>query len=266
MAYEGWQANVQAYNDTLKMVLSYECGGRQPDDSLRDALNGTRIDLSKVGCSNQPFFLASYNEIVQAREGRLRREKLSDIPMFRMNVEGAAATPNAAIWFVLVNGLGLPFLCARTVVRWVHRGLQEYLTRATVHGRYRSKMRRRFLNRGLKMRWIAFLCFFCFSTAALALEDCNGKFPNMGQLEDRLKCLQSNNNSLQSQIDALKTRSSGEHAIAKPETKSVAKPVVKPIAKPMTKPHVTPPQPLTRADCKKAGMQWNSNANVCGGR
>jgi len=126
MAYEGWQANVQAYNDTLKMVLSYECGGRQPDDSLRDTLNGTRIDLSKVGCSNQPFFLASYNEIVQAREGKLRREKLSDI--FRMNVEGAAATPNAAIWFVLVNGLGLLFLCARTVVRWVHRGLQEYLT------------------------------------------------------------------------------------------------------------------------------------------
>lgn len=127
-AYEGWQANVQAYNDTLKMVLSYECGGRQPDDSLRDALNGTRIDLSNVGCSNQPSFLASYNEIVQAREGKLRREKLSDIPMFRMNVEGAAATANAAIWFVLVNGLGLLFLCARTVVRWVHRGLQEYLT------------------------------------------------------------------------------------------------------------------------------------------
>ena len=25
------------------------------------------------------------------------------------------------------------------------------------------------------------------------------------------------------------------------------------------------PQPLTRADCKKAGMQWNDNANVCGG-
>jgi uncharacterized membrane protein YebE (DUF533 family) len=27
-AYEGWQANVQAHNHTLKMVLSYECGGR----------------------------------------------------------------------------------------------------------------------------------------------------------------------------------------------------------------------------------------------
>jgi hypothetical protein len=26
------------------------------------------------------------------------------------------------------------------------------------------------------------------------------------------------------------------------------------------------PQPLTRADCKKAGMQWNDNANVCGGK
>jgi hypothetical protein len=25
-------------------------------------------------------------------------------------------------------------------------------------------------------------------------------------------------------------------------------------------------QPLTRADCKKAGMQWNDNANVCGGK
>jgi hypothetical protein len=54
------------------------------------------------------------------------------------------------------------------------------------------------------MRWVAFLCFFSFSTAALALDDCNAKFPNLSQLEDRLKCLQSNNNGLQSQLDALK--------------------------------------------------------------
>ena len=54
-AYEGWQANVQAYNDTLKMVLSYECGGRQPDDSLRDTLNGTRIDLSKMVAPTSHF-------------------------------------------------------------------------------------------------------------------------------------------------------------------------------------------------------------------
>ena len=26
------------------------------------------------------------------------------------------------------------------------------------------------------------------------------------------------------------------------------------------------PQPLTRADCEKAGMQWNNNANVCGSK
>jgi hypothetical protein len=122
------------------------------------------------------------------------------------------------------------------------------------------------------MRWVAFLCFFSFSTAALALDDCNAKFPNTSQLEDRLKCLQSNNNSLQSQIDALKTGSSGNQAIAKPEAKPIVKPVAKPVAKPQAKPIVNPqatphmPQPLTRADCKKAGMQWNSNANVCGGR
>jgi hypothetical protein len=122
------------------------------------------------------------------------------------------------------------------------------------------------------MRWVAFLCFFSFSTAALALDDCNAKFPNTSQLEDRLKCLQSNNNSLQSQIDALKTGSSGNQAIAKPEAKPIVEPVAKPVAKPQAKPIVKPqatphmPQPLTRADCKKAGMQWNSNANVCGGR
>ena len=28
----------------------------------------------------------------------------------------------------------------------------------------------------------------------------------------------------------------------------------------------TTPQPLTRADCEKAGMRWNDNANVCGGK
>jgi hypothetical protein len=48
--------------------------------------------------------------------------------MFRMNMEGAAAMSNAAIWFVLVNLLGVLFVYGRTVVRWVHRGLQEYLT------------------------------------------------------------------------------------------------------------------------------------------
>ena len=26
------------------------------------------------------------------------------------------------------------------------------------------------------------------------------------------------------------------------------------------------PQPLTRADCEKAGMQWNDNANACSGK
>jgi hypothetical protein len=106
------------------------------------------------------------------------------------------------------------------------------------------------------MRWVAFFCFLPFSTAALALDDCNAKFPSTSQLEERLKCLQLNNNSLQSQIDALKTGSSNEHAIARPEAKPVAKPVAKPIAKPaaakpVAKGHVTTPQPLTKADCKK---------------
>src|SRR4029079_10240302 len=44
-AYEGWEANVHAYNDTLQMVLTYECGGGQSDDNLRTALNGARSDL-----------------------------------------------------------------------------------------------------------------------------------------------------------------------------------------------------------------------------
>ena len=119
------------------------------------------------------------------------------------------------------------------------------------------------------MRWVAFFCFLPFSTAALALDDCNAKFPSTSQLEERLKCLQLNNNSLQSQIDVLKTGSSNEHAIARPEAKPVAKPMAKPIAKPAAaKPvansHVAMPQPLTKAGCKKAGLQWNSNANVCG--
>ena len=127
------------------------------------------------------------------------------------------------------------------------------------------------------MRWIAFLCFLFFSTAAWALDDCNAKFPKLGQLEDRLKCLQSNNNTLQNQIEALNAGSSSVHAVPqpvakpKPIAKAVAKPVTPPrpvakpkrIAKEVSKP-VTPPQPLTRAACNQAGMQWNSNANVCG--
>jgi hypothetical protein len=28
----------------------------------------------------------------------------------------------------------------------------------------------------------------------------------------------------------------------------------------------TKAQPLKRADCEKAGMQWNDKANVCGGK
>jgi hypothetical protein len=115
------------------------------------------------------------------------------------------------------------------------------------------------------MRWVALLCLLPFSTAALAIDDCNAKFPSTGQLEDRLKCLQANNNSLQSQLDALKAGAVGEHAIARPEAKPIAKPVAKPVTNPVAKPQVTAPQPLTRAACKKAGMQWNNNANVCGG-
>ncbi|HEY6920791.1 MAG TPA: hypothetical protein VI390_04230 [Methyloceanibacter sp.] len=114
------------------------------------------------------------------------------------------------------------------------------------------------------MRWVAFVCFFFFSTAALALDDCNAKFPNISQLEDRLRCLQSNNKGLQSQLDALKAEMEGPSA-----KEAVTKPEAKPVAKPGTlhhKAHATVAQPLTRADCKKAGMQWNSNANVCGGR
>jgi hypothetical protein len=121
-----------------------------------------------------------------------------------------------------------------------------------------------FQSREVQMRWVAFLCFFSFSTAALALDDCNAKFPSISQLEDRLKCLQLNNNGLQSQLDALKAEMGGpsaKQAIAKPEAKPIAKPGTMP-----HKPHATMAQPLTRADCKKAGMQWNSNANVCGGR
>jgi hypothetical protein len=147
------------------------------------------------------------------------------------------------------------------------------------------------------MRWVAFLCFLSFSTSALALEDCNAKLPKMSQLEERLKCLQSNNNDLQSQIDALKPQiggSSAKQAIAKPEVKpskaygNAPQPLTRAdckkaslqwnnianvcggkqaIAKPAAKPskfHATSSQPLTRADCKKAGLQWNNNANVCG--
>src|SRR6516164_5136297 len=114
----------------------------------------------------------------------------------------------------------------------------------------------------VQMRWVAFLCFFSFSTAALALDDCNTQFPSTSQLGDRLKCPQSNNNSLQSQIDALKSEIGGS-SDAQPMAKPMVKPSAKMAAKP-NKPHVTRAQPLTKADCKKAGMQWNSNANVCG--
>src|SRR6516162_887754 len=97
--------------------------------------------------------------------------------------------------------------------------------------RYRLKMVRDSKIGGVQMRWFAFLCFFSFSTAALALDDCNAKFPSTGQLEERLKCLQSNNNSLQSQLDALKSEiggSSSAHAIAKPMRNPSAKMAAKP--------------------------------------
>src|ERR1043165_10016612 len=108
------------------------------------------------------------------------------------------------------------------------------------------------------MKWVALLCFLPFSTAALALDDCNAKFPSAGQVEDRLKCLQANNNSLQSQLDALKAGSVGEHAVAIPEAKPLAKSVAKLLAQPVAKPQVSAPQPLSREDCKKAGSKWNT--------
>src|SRR6476659_6107230 len=129
-------------------------------------------------------------------------------------------------------------------------------TRCVAYSRVDERVKdssRSFKVGGVQMRWVAFLCFFSFSTAAWALDDCNAKFPNTSQLEDRLKCLQSNNNSLQSQLDALKAEgggASGKQPIARPEAKPIAKPQAKPIAKPQATPHMR--QPLTRADCKKA--------------
>jgi hypothetical protein len=108
------------------------------------------------------------------------------------------------------------------------------------------------------MRWVAFLCFFSFSTAALALDDCNTKFPNTGQLGDRLKCLQSNNNSLQSQLDALKSEiggASSTHAMAKPMVKPSAKMAAKP-----NRPHVT-----QGAAFNQSGLQesWHAMEQQC---
>lgn len=120
-AYQDWQTNAYVRQTDLDMVMTLECGARQSDDELKAAFNGYVIDLSKLRCSTRQF-LASFEELREARDGTIRRETLARDRLFAANVEGVNAVVYALMWFITVNLIGIAFLAVRALVRWIAGG------------------------------------------------------------------------------------------------------------------------------------------------
>ena len=124
-AFNTWHHNVKSYKDAMDTVFSYECGGQRSDEALNAAVSGTMIDLTEVGCSQDPHFYATFEEIQAARQGTIRRELLSDRSMFRWTPDGVESAVQAVIWFLWLNLLGLAFVAIRSVLLWVTAGSER---------------------------------------------------------------------------------------------------------------------------------------------
>lgn len=73
-AYQTWQSYTEAYQANYELVRTLECGSRIDEATLKPYENAFGlVDLSKVFCSHGQF-LASYEELRAAREGRLSEQ------------------------------------------------------------------------------------------------------------------------------------------------------------------------------------------------
>lgn len=122
-AVQDWRASVTEYQDEQKILRTLECGARAPPERLQRALNENGlIDLSKVGCSFDEKFFASFEELAKARDGTIRHQTWSSEGP---SLNYAKVIVSAIIAFVVVNLLGLVSVAALWVFRWVAAGFRS---------------------------------------------------------------------------------------------------------------------------------------------
>jgi hypothetical protein len=120
-AYDSWQVAEELSRQRSDIIDTLECGSRKGIETLKPFENEFGlVDLTKVGCSSKSQFLVSYDELSRAREGKFT-ELLEDAPPV-FNTVSIGFLALAA--FLIVNLLGLAFIGARTVVRWVTEGFE----------------------------------------------------------------------------------------------------------------------------------------------
>jgi len=120
---ERWSAFSEARSNDLEVVTTMECGARLPEELLKSTVNPYSLyELGKTTCASRPF-TASPADIVQARNGAMRRKWLNT--SFDVREAAERAWPRAAVAFVLVNLLGVLLFTARTVLGWIASGFRS---------------------------------------------------------------------------------------------------------------------------------------------
>ena len=102
------------------MTMTLECGARKSEGTLKTAVNQYGlIDLGKVDCADEQF-LASFDELRQARDGVPRHDWMETKFGVRHAAEYALAY--AVLALLVVNLLGLAFVTLRAVLGWIATG------------------------------------------------------------------------------------------------------------------------------------------------
>lgn len=118
--YEQWAAFSEAKASNWKMTTTLECGARKSEERLKEAVNQYGlIDLGKVGCADEQF-LASLDELRQARDGMTRREWMET--KFDVRYAAEVALAYAVLALLVVNLLSLAFVTLRAVFGWIATG------------------------------------------------------------------------------------------------------------------------------------------------
>jgi hypothetical protein len=124
VAYQDWMVSIERNNEDHEILRTLRCGSRMSDDALRLTVNEFGlIDLGKTGCANKRF-LASFEEIRKTRDGTMEQPKAPTISTTLV----ANYAIQSFIVVIVVNLLGLGFLGARAVFRWVVNGFRSNLT------------------------------------------------------------------------------------------------------------------------------------------
>lgn len=119
--YEQLAAFAEARNQSLKDVFTLECGARLSEETAKSAANQYGlIDLGKVGCASKPF-LASSDELLQARNGVMRREMDKELGA-RAQYAPQYPLGLAVLALLMVNLLGVAFVALRALFGWIATG------------------------------------------------------------------------------------------------------------------------------------------------